>query len=238
MGQLKPADSPESVGTPSDCLQDDWKPLSRTKVYPPVSWSAFRSIYREVANTPGGIGYATASEVIGQQTILLLPLAKDATQGFVSPFTDTAVNKSAFADGSYPLTRRLFVILNLTRVNSRDSCFNDLRLSYPRTYKFSASVLSLWRTDSDFEQVQITRKSMFNRITLKILRTQGFRSIWLPVFWVKRHIFSFRGSVCFKYARQSHEGGGSAGEVSPADTPSELGIREVPVLLILSRTHR
>lgn len=66
---------------------------------------------REVANTPGGIGYPTASEVIGQKTILPLPLAKDATQGFVSPFTDTAVNKSAFADGSYPLTRRLFVII-------------------------------------------------------------------------------------------------------------------------------
>lgn len=66
---------------------------------------------REVANTPGGIGYATASEVIGQRTILPLSLAKDATQGFVSPFADAAVNKSAFADGSYPLTRRLFVII-------------------------------------------------------------------------------------------------------------------------------
>ena len=66
---------------------------------------------REVANTPGGIGYATASEVIGQKTILPLPLAKNATQGFVSPFTDTVVNKSAFADGSYPLTKRLFVVI-------------------------------------------------------------------------------------------------------------------------------
>lgn len=68
---------------------------------------------REVAKTPGGIGYATASEVIGQKTIRPLPLAKDATQGFVSPFANglAAVNKGAFTDGSYPLTRRLFVVI-------------------------------------------------------------------------------------------------------------------------------
>ncbi len=69
---------------------------------------------REVTKTPGGIGYATASEVIGQQKIHPLPLAKDATQRFVSPFAGDSLatlNKSAFADGSYPLTRRLFVVI-------------------------------------------------------------------------------------------------------------------------------
>jgi len=69
---------------------------------------------REVALTPGGIGYATAAEVIGQKTIHPLALAKDTTQGFISPFgggSVAALNKSAFADGSYPLTRRLFVVI-------------------------------------------------------------------------------------------------------------------------------
>lgn len=69
---------------------------------------------REVAKTPGGIGYATASEVIGQSSIRPLPLGKDTAQGFVSPFAGnslTALNKSAFADDSYPLTRRLFVVI-------------------------------------------------------------------------------------------------------------------------------
>jgi phosphate transport system substrate-binding protein len=63
---------------------------------------------------PGGIGYATASEVIGQKAIRPLPLAKDASQGFISPFAEgniTTVNQGAFADGSYPLTRRLFVVI-------------------------------------------------------------------------------------------------------------------------------
>lgn len=69
---------------------------------------------RKVALTPGGIGYATASEVIGQKMIRPLALAKDATLGFVSPVTKdnpAALNKSVFTDGSYPLTRRLFVII-------------------------------------------------------------------------------------------------------------------------------
>jgi phosphate transport system substrate-binding protein len=69
---------------------------------------------RKVAVTRGGIGYATASEVINQNTIRLLPLSKVTSSGFVSPCIDQvckAVNKTAFTDGTYPLTRRLFVVI-------------------------------------------------------------------------------------------------------------------------------
>jgi len=69
---------------------------------------------REVAKAPGGIGYATASEVIGQNTVTPVPLANNAAQGFVSPFAGgglSTVNQGAFADSSYPLTRRLFVVI-------------------------------------------------------------------------------------------------------------------------------
>ena len=85
---------------------------------------------RKVSITPGGIGYATASQVVGQRTIYPLPLSRDADQLFVSPFTSdkatgvkittfgkgsylltSAVNKTAFGNGSYPLTRRLFVVI-------------------------------------------------------------------------------------------------------------------------------
>jgi len=68
---------------------------------------------REVARTPGGIGYATASEVINQQTIRVLPIAKNL-EHFISPCSDRscqAVNKTAFANDSYPITRRLFVVI-------------------------------------------------------------------------------------------------------------------------------
>lgn len=69
---------------------------------------------RKVASTPGGIGYATASEVISQHKIHVLPLAKEANSVFVSPCASlicTATNETAFADGSYPITRRLFVVI-------------------------------------------------------------------------------------------------------------------------------
>ena len=69
---------------------------------------------RKVAMTRGSIGYATASEVINQNTIRLLPLSKATSSDFVSPCIDQvckAVNKTAFTDGNYPLTRRLFVVI-------------------------------------------------------------------------------------------------------------------------------
>lgn len=68
---------------------------------------------RVVASTPGGIGYATAPEVIGQRTVRPLPIGKSNSQ-FVPPYLPgnlTAVNEAAIADGSYPITRRLFVII-------------------------------------------------------------------------------------------------------------------------------
>ena len=77
---------------------------------------------RQVAETPGGIGYATASEVIGQKTVdpvslatvSPMPLSITNKQAFVSPFdsnSKTVVNTTAFANGSYPLTRYLFVVI-------------------------------------------------------------------------------------------------------------------------------
>jgi phosphate transport system substrate-binding protein len=71
------------------------------------------SALRAVAQAPGGIGYATAPEVIGQRTIRPLPIGKSVGQ-FVAPYVAgnlSAVNEAAIADGSYPITRRLFVII-------------------------------------------------------------------------------------------------------------------------------
>ena len=69
---------------------------------------------RQVAQTPGGIGYASVSEVINQQTINILALAKDANGSFISPCADgicTAINRSDIANDHYPITRRLFVVI-------------------------------------------------------------------------------------------------------------------------------
>jgi phosphate transport system substrate-binding protein len=70
---------------------------------------------RKVAQTPGGIGYATASEVCNQSSIKPLPIAKEANKGFVPACIEKLVNKTDFAKDIYPLTRRLFVVIKRDR---------------------------------------------------------------------------------------------------------------------------
>ncbi|MGF1481563.1 MAG: PstS family phosphate ABC transporter substrate-binding protein [Cyanophyceae cyanobacterium] len=65
---------------------------------------------RQVAQTPGGIGYASAAVVVGQETVATIAIAGENGK-FVSPATSAEVNTAAFADGSYPLTRKLYVVV-------------------------------------------------------------------------------------------------------------------------------
>jgi phosphate transport system substrate-binding protein len=65
---------------------------------------------RKVMNNPGGIGYATASEVCNQPIVKAVALAKTGTN-FVAPCNGEEVNRSVFADDSYGITRRLFVVI-------------------------------------------------------------------------------------------------------------------------------
>lgn len=67
---------------------------------------------RQVASTPGGIGYATASEVCNQESLVKpIAIARESGQPFISPCTGQQVNKAVFADDTYPITRRLFVVI-------------------------------------------------------------------------------------------------------------------------------
>lgn len=67
---------------------------------------------RKVASTPGAIGYGSQAIVVGQRTIHLLGLAKGESKNYVQPFTPYGtVNKQALLDGTYPLTRRIFVVI-------------------------------------------------------------------------------------------------------------------------------
>lgn len=66
---------------------------------------------RKVASTPGGISYGSLASVINQQSIRPLGLAKARSKNYVYPFTpNRQVNAEAIRDGTYPLTRRLFVV--------------------------------------------------------------------------------------------------------------------------------
>lgn len=79
---------------------------------------------RQVLNNPGGIYYASAPEVVNQCSIYAIPVAAQGqSDDFIPPYADSwktgqdcidqanTVNKDAFREGTYPLTRRLFVIV-------------------------------------------------------------------------------------------------------------------------------
>ncbi len=72
----------------------------------------FTTAIRTVAKTPGGISYAPAPLVMNQQSIRPVAMAKANTTDYVQPFTATKqVNSPAFQDGSYPMTRRFFIVI-------------------------------------------------------------------------------------------------------------------------------
>ena len=79
---------------------------------------------RQVLGNEGGIYYASAPEIVNQCSIYAIPIATVAQpDNFVPPYSgswrtgqaclsqENTVNKDNFRDGSYPLTRRLFVVV-------------------------------------------------------------------------------------------------------------------------------
>ncbi|MGL5833361.1 MAG: PstS family phosphate ABC transporter substrate-binding protein [Waterburya sp.] len=67
---------------------------------------------RKVNRTPGSFSYAYAATIINQRSVRPLLLAPGSSQAYVNPFTkERKINSEAFKDGSYPLVRRLFIII-------------------------------------------------------------------------------------------------------------------------------
>jgi phosphate transport system substrate-binding protein len=76
----------------------------------------YTTAIRQVANTPGAISYSSASIAVGQQSIRLLGVARGNSKQYVSPAIGSSqVNVTAFQDGTYPITRRLFVVIRRDR---------------------------------------------------------------------------------------------------------------------------
>jgi phosphate transport system substrate-binding protein len=72
----------------------------------------YTAAIRTVATTPGAISYASAPSVVTQKSIRLLNLAPPQSNQYVPVLTSgNQVNAAAFRDGSYPFTRRLFVVI-------------------------------------------------------------------------------------------------------------------------------
>ena len=67
---------------------------------------------RKVAQTPGAIGYGAQPLVVNQSTVEPIGLAKRGSQEYIQPVTNSGeINQQPILDGSYPLIRRIFVIL-------------------------------------------------------------------------------------------------------------------------------
>jgi phosphate transport system substrate-binding protein len=79
----------------------------------------YTAAIRKVAQTPGAISYASAPSAIAQKSIHILGLAKAGSKQYVQVSTkDNQVNAEAFRNGTYPFTRRLFVVIR--RDGTRD----------------------------------------------------------------------------------------------------------------------
>jgi phosphate transport system substrate-binding protein len=77
---------------------------------------------RKVASSPGGIYFASAVEVVPQCTVKPLPIARQGEE-FVAPYQlpfiplsqcpgqRNRLNNTAFQNGTYPITRNLYVII-------------------------------------------------------------------------------------------------------------------------------
>lgn len=77
---------------------------------------------RKIANTPGGIYYGSAPEIVPQCTVKSLPIGRTKGQ-FVPPYQQPEIaqsqcpnqrnqlNTDNFRNGNYPITRNLFVII-------------------------------------------------------------------------------------------------------------------------------
>ncbi|NEQ27093.1 MAG: hypothetical protein F6K28_50405, partial [Microcoleus sp. SIO2G3] len=70
---------------------------------------------RKVASTPGGISFGGNAVIGGQRTIRPLAVAKVNSKEYVQPLIEDGkrINGAAIRDGSYPMTRRRFVVFRL-----------------------------------------------------------------------------------------------------------------------------
>jgi phosphate transport system substrate-binding protein len=72
----------------------------------------YTEIIRKVAAIPGTISYGSAPLIRGQKTIRPLALARGNSRQYIPPFlSGDVVNETAIQDGSYPLSRRLFIVM-------------------------------------------------------------------------------------------------------------------------------
>jgi phosphate transport system substrate-binding protein len=73
--------------------------------------SNYTQAVRKVVAIPGAIAFASTSLIHNQQEIKIFNLAAENSTDYVAPMIDKQPNLKLFENGTYPLTRRLFVVV-------------------------------------------------------------------------------------------------------------------------------
>lgn len=80
-------------------------------VAPSTQYSnSYTQALRKVIATPGSISFASASLVKNQRLIKIFDLAEGESSNYIKPFVNSEPNLEAFKKGTYPLTRRIFLV--------------------------------------------------------------------------------------------------------------------------------
>jgi phosphate transport system substrate-binding protein len=68
--------------------------------------------FRKVATTPGAISFSSASHIVNQRTVRPLAIAPNNSKKYVPLITeDRRINADGLRDNTYPLSRRVFVLI-------------------------------------------------------------------------------------------------------------------------------
>jgi phosphate transport system substrate-binding protein len=87
--------------------KDNVKPGTKVRIL-----RDYTACIRTVASTPGAISYSSSPLVTNQRSIRPVALSRGNAQDYVLPIAaNNQVNAEAFRKGTYPLTRRLFVVI-------------------------------------------------------------------------------------------------------------------------------
>lgn len=75
-----------------------------------ITLPTYTDVIQKVINTRGAISLASSSLVQNQRSLKIYSLANENTSNYINLFSNKKLNAAAIKEGSYPLTRRLFVV--------------------------------------------------------------------------------------------------------------------------------
>jgi phosphate transport system substrate-binding protein len=84
-----------------------------------IKVSNYTEAVRKVINTPGAISLASSSLVQNQRLVKIYSLADGNTSKYIKPINDNELNRIAIVNGTYPLTRRLFIVFRQDGINDQ-----------------------------------------------------------------------------------------------------------------------